>query len=227
MTSPVTRGGQVAVLDLDGTLVDSVYVHVLAWQAAFRDVGVHVPAHRLHGLIGMGGDRLVAAAAGDATEHALGDELRRRHPEHVDHLFAAIVPTEGAVDLLEALREHDVDVRLASSSDQAMTERLLGVLEGAERLLGRVVSGSEAEQSKPSGRLVEVALEGVDAATAVVVGDAVWDVLAAQDAGVPCLGLLTGGTPAADLLAAGAVAVHDDPRALAEHLRRTGSLLPA
>ena len=116
------------VLDLDGTLVDSVYVHVLAWQAAFRDVGLHVPSHRLHPLIGMGGDRLVAAAAGDAVEQSLGDELRARHPQRLDELFGRIVPTEGAADLLETLKDHGVQLVIASSSESELTDRLLDVL---------------------------------------------------------------------------------------------------
>ncbi len=213
------------VLDLDGTLVDSVPVHVLAWQAAFREVGLRVPSHRLHRLIGMGGDRLVAAAAGDAVEQALGDELRARHPRKLDELFDRIVPTEGAADLLETLRDRGYTMVLASSSDADLTDRLLDVLGEPRHLLGDLVTGSDAEQSKPSGELVSVALEAVDAARAVVVGDAVWDVAAASDAGVPCLGLLTGGVSEAELREAGAVAVHDSPAALAEHLRTTGSLL--
>ena len=213
------------VLDLDGTLVDSVYVHVLAWQAAFRDVGLQVPAYRLHGLIGMGGDRLVAEAAGDAVERALGDELRARHPDHLDTLFDRIVPTEGAVDLLETLRDHGVTLVLASSSPKELTGRLLDLLGDAQRLVGELVSGSDAEQSKPAGDLVRVALETVEADDAVLVGDAVWDVAAAADAGVPCVGVLTGGVSEALLREAGAVAVHASPAALAEHVRRTGSVL--
>ncbi|WP_148613494.1 HAD family hydrolase [Nocardioides rubriscoriae] len=213
------------VLDLDGTLVDSVPVHVLAWQAAFRDVGLHVPSHRLHGLIGMGGDRLVAAAAGDAVEHALGDELRARHPQQLDGLFGRIVPTEGAAELLETLRERGCTLVLASSSDADLTDRLLDVLGEVRHLLGDLVTGSDAEQSKPSGELVAVALENVDAGRAVVVGDSVWDVAAARDAGVPCVALLTGGVGEAELRDAGAVAAYDSPAALAEHLRRTGSLV--
>lgn len=213
------------VLDLDGTLVDSVPVHVLAWQAAFREVGLHVPSHRLHRLIGMGGDRLVAAAAGDAVEQALGDELRARHPQRLDELFGRILPTEGAAELLETLRDRGCTLVLASSSDADLTDRLLDVLGEPRHLLDDLVTGSDAERSKPSGELVSVALASVDAARAVVVGDAVWDVAAAADAGVPCVGLLTGGVSEAELREAGAAAVHDSPAALAEHLRATGSLL--
>lgn len=214
------------VLDLDGTLVDSVPVHVLAWQAAFREVGLQVPSHRLHRVIGMGGDRLVEKAAGAAVERALGDQLRALHPHRLDDLFQRIVPTEGAADLLHALTEGGYDIVLASSSERELTGRLLDLLEEARFLLDDLVSGADAEASKPAGDLVEAALASVDAGRAVMVGDAVWDVLAAADAGVPCIGLLTGGVSEGELREAGAVAVHETPAALAEHLRSTGSLLP-
>ena len=212
------------VLDLDGTLVDSVYVHVLAWQAAFRDVGMTIPGAHIHRAIGMGGDRLVTAVAGEKAERSVGDELRSRHPEHLDRLFGAITPTRGASDLLDALRSHGLDVVLASSGDRDLTSRLLGLIDAAD-LLQETVTGSDARSSKPSGELIEVALRSVDAATSVVIGDAVWDVHSARDAGVPCIGLLCGGIAEAELREAGAVAVYDDPAALAEHLSSGGTLL--
>ena len=223
MATSITR---TVVLDLDGTLVDSVYVHVLAWQAAFRDVGLEIPAYRLHGLIGMGGDRLVTAAAGRAVEDAMGEELRKRHPRHLEPLFDRILPTRGATELLESLRCHDFVPVLASSSDAELTERLVAVVPGAERLLGSIVTGSDAENSKPSGELVEVALSRVDADHAVVVGDAVWDAHAARDAGVPSIGVLTGGIDEAALAEAGAARCFATPADLAAHLDDTGSLLP-
>lgn len=214
------------VLDLDGTLVDSVYVHVLAWQAAFRDVGLRIPAYRLHGLIGMGGDRLVEAAAGPAVERSLGDELRSLHPRHLEPLFDRILPTEGATELLETLRSHSLEVVLASSGNADLTHRLLELVPGAKDLLGSIVTGSDAERSKPSGELVEVALRSVDAGSAIVVGDAVWDVHAARDAGAPSIGVLTGGFSVAELTGAGAAWCCASPAELAAHLEQTGSLLP-
>lgn len=212
------------VLDLDGTLVDSVYVHVLAWQAAFRDVGITASGVRLHRAIGMGGDRLVTAVAGEQAESAVGDEVRARHPEHLDRLFGSITPTRGASDLLDELRAHRIDVVLASSGDRDLTSRLLGLIDAAD-LLQETVTGSDARSSKPSGELIEVALDSVDVGRSVVVGDAVWDVRSARDAGVPCIGLLCGGISEAELRDAGAVAVFDDPASLAEHLAAHGSLL--
>ncbi len=212
------------ILDLDGTLVDSVYVHVLAWQRAFRDVGVQVSGATLQRLIGMGGDRLVTAAAGHRVEDALGDELRARHPVHLDELFDRISPTDGALELLEALHGRGFTTVLATSSDAELTDRLLGVVEGARALIGSITTGADADSSKPSGDLVEVALGDRDAARAVMVGDATWDVESAADAGVPCIGLLTGGVSEAELRGAGAVAVHADPRELARLVSETGLL---
>lgn len=213
------------VLDLDGTLVDSVYAHALAWQAAFRDVGVTVPTARVHRLIGMGGDRLVSEASGPTVEESLGDEVRERHRTRLDELFDLIVPTEGAEQLLEELTRRRFEVVLASSADGDLTERLLDLIPGASKLLGERITGSDAERSKPSGELVEVALRSVEADRAVLVGDAVWDVRAAQDAGVPCVGLLSGGISEAELRDAGAVAVHASPAALLAHLEEHDGLL--
>lgn len=212
------------VLDLDGTLVDSVYAHTLAWQAAFRDVGVTVPATRIHRLIGMGGDRLVTAASSSTLEHSLGDEVRERHRARLDELFDRIIPTPGASELLETLASRGYTVVLASSADAELTERLLTLVEGASHLSERI-TGSEAERSKPSGELIEVALAAVAAETSVVVGDAVWDVHAARDAGVPAVGLLTGGISAAELREAGAVDVQASPASLVARLEQHGTLL--
>lgn len=212
------------VLDLDGTLVDSVPVHVLAWQGAFREVGLQVPSHELHAVIGMGGDLLVAEVAGERVEHSVGDEVRARHQQHLDRLFHRIVPAAGAVDLVEELLGHDYRVTLASSSDADLTDRLLDVVPEVRHALEHVVTGSDAERTKPYGDLVATVLERTGEDAAAVVGDTVWDVRAAADAGVPAVGVLTGGRPGAELREAGAVAVHDSPADLAAHVRAGGGL---
>ncbi len=96
---------QAVVLDLDGTFVDSVYVHALAWREAFREVGVDVPTYQLHRAVGMGGDRLVAAVAGDAAEHAVGDVVRKLHDEHFHGRLTEVHPLGGATELLGACRD--------------------------------------------------------------------------------------------------------------------------
>lgn len=211
------------IFDLDGTLVDSVYVHTLAWQAAFRDVGLIMAAHRIHRAIGMGGDRLVAEVAGQQVEDAVGDELRSRHPEHLDEHFGAITPTPGADELLATLRDAGLQVVLATSGDRELTSRLLDVLDDASRLT-LTMTGSEVDVSKPNGKIFDAVLKSVNATTAIVVGDSVWDVRAADDVGMRCIGVLTGGISEDELLTAGAVAVHRDLGALAQFFRLHGSI---
>ncbi|MEO5965697.1 MAG: HAD family hydrolase [Candidatus Limnocylindrales bacterium] len=207
---------EVAVLDLDGTLVDSVYVHAIAWRAAFREVGLDVATYRLHRAIGMGGDRLVAAVAGDAAEDAVGDVVRERHDALFEARMPEVHPLEGADELLHACHDAGLRVVLASSSRPDITDKMLGILEGSY-LLDAVVPGSEGP-SKPAPDLVERALERAGSRQGFLVGDAVWDVEAAARAGIPCVGLLTGGYSEAELREAGAVAVHDTPRSLAGSL---------
>ena len=207
------------VLDLDGTLVDSVYVHVTCWKSAFADVGVEVAAYRIHRAIGMGGDRLVTEVAGPAVEHALGDTVRSLHARHFGERFGLVTPLDGASELLEDLRKRGLKPVLASSGDQQMTDQLLELLEDSSALLERI-SGDDIEESKPSPELVEIALDTVDAEGALVIGDTVWDVEAAAKAGVPCVGVLSGGLSEGELRAAGAIAVFRTPRDLLDNLDR-------
>jgi HAD superfamily hydrolase (TIGR01509 family) len=208
------------VLDLDGTLVDSVYVHTVCWHAAFRDVGVQVASHDIHHAIGMGSDRLVAHVAGDAVERAMGDEVRRRHGQHLEQRFGDITATPGAAAMLEALHDRGLRLVLASSGERDQAEPMLDLVEGAQRLLSDIVSGSDAEHSKPAGDLVTQALDAVGASPerAVLIGDAVWDARAGADAGVACLGVLTGGITEAELREAGCAEVYDTPGQLADRL---------
>lgn len=212
------------ILDLDGTLVDSVYVHTLAWQRAFAAQDVHVPGHRIHRLIGMGGDRLVTHAAGEEVERSCGDELRRGHQEALDDLFDDITPTEGAADLMFALREQGYRLVLATSGERDQADRLLRLLGDVEDTLETTVTGSDAEQSKPAGDLLSAALRAVGAERGLVIGDSVWDVKAARDVGLPTVGLLTGGISEGELLDAGADHVVESPRSLLERL--TGATSP-
>jgi phosphoglycolate phosphatase-like HAD superfamily hydrolase len=204
------------VLDLDGTLVDSVYVHVTCWKSALADVGVEVPSYRIHRAIGMGGDRLVTEVAGPAVEHALGDTVRSLHARHLGERFGLVTALDGASELLENLRERGLKTVLASSGNQQLTDQLLGLIEDSGALLERI-SGDDAEESKPAPELVEVALGSVGAEGALVVGDTVWDVEAAAKAGVPCVAVLSGGLSEAELRAAGAVAVFATPRDLLDN----------
>jgi HAD superfamily hydrolase (TIGR01549 family) len=211
MTKPDT-----VVLDLDGTLVDSVYVHALAWKEAFREVGVDIPTYRLHRAVGMGGDRLVAAVAGDATEDAVGDVIRKLHDDLFRQWRAEVHALDGAPELLTACHVAGLRQVVASSSKPEDTATLLELVEGSH-LIRDVVSGSEGP-SKPAPDLVGLALDRVGSEHAFLVGDAVWDVESAARAGIPCVGVLTGGYSVAELRDAGAMAVHDTPREVAEAL---------
>jgi HAD superfamily hydrolase (TIGR01549 family) len=202
------------VLDVDGTLVDSVYARTLAWKAAFREVGVEVPSHRIHRAIGMGGDRVVAHLAGDAVEHGVGDEVRRRQTEHFERLLPDITATDGAAELLVLLRERELHVVVASSGEPRLTSRLLELVDGGPGLVHRIVWGSPTVRSKPAPDLFRAAMEQVGGTEALVIGDSVWDTQAARAAGLPCLAVRTGGFDDAELLANGATAVYEDPREL-------------
>ncbi len=202
------------VLDVDGTLVDSVYARTLAWKAAFREVGVEVPSHRIHRAIGMGGDRVVSHLAGEAAEHGIGDEVRKRHTEHFERLIPEITATDGAAELLSLLRERSLNVVIASSGEPALVSRLLELVDGGPGLVHRIVWGTPTMRSKPAPDLFHAATESVGGYDAIVIGDSVWDTQAASAAGLPCLAVRTGGFCDTELLEQGALAVYENPREL-------------
>ena len=207
---------EAVLLDLDGTLVDSVYVHAMAWREAFRGVGLDVPTYQLHRAVGMGGDRLVSAVAGEAVERGVGDVVRKLHDEHFQERLPEVRAIGGATELLGACRDRGLRMVLASSSPADLTHTLLSMVDSSH-LIGDVICGDDAP-SKPAPDLVESALERAGTNHAFLVGDAVWDVESAGGAGIPCVGLLTGGYSEAELREAGAVAVFDTPRSLAARL---------
>ncbi|MDZ5663351.1 HAD family hydrolase [Nocardioides sp. S-58] len=211
LTSPVV------VLDLDGTLVDSVYQHVVAWKAALNDVGLHVSGVRIHEAIGMGGDRLVAHVAGDAAEDAVGDDVRALHDKYFKATLRTVCALDGASELAAALATRGHRVVLASSSEADIVDDLLELVD-VRRHLDAVLTGSDGVPSKPAPDIVHEAAARVGGGPAVVVGDAVWDALSAESAGAAFVGLRSGGVAAERLLAAGAARVHDGPRDLLDHL---------
>jgi phosphoglycolate phosphatase-like HAD superfamily hydrolase len=209
-----------AVLDVDGTLVDTVYQHTMAWATAFGEVDVDVPLWRLHRAVGIGGDRYVAEVAGDDVERRYGDRLRDRHDELFGREIDRVRPLPGAPELLRELGDRGLKVVMASSGVAEHTERLLRLV-GADRTSQGATSSSDVDQSKPAPDLIEAAIDKVDGDRAVVVGDAVWDVTAAVNAGVRSIGLLSGGFGEGELRAAGADQVFADAQDLLDHLDET------
>ena len=210
---------EVALLDIDGTLLDSTYHHAVAWGRAFAAVGEPVPLHRIHRLIGMGGDRLVPELIGQEATERLGEAVTDRWRKEYDGLIGETRLMPGAQALLDRLRGLGLDVVLASSSIPEHAEHALRLL-GASARADAWTTSEDASESKPHPELLEEALSrvGDSRSHAVMIGDAVWDVEAAARAGVPTIGLECGGFAAAELREAGAVAVYRDPEDLLGHL---------
>jgi len=199
----------VVVLDVDGTLVDTNYHHAVAWYRAFQRHDLTVPLWRLHRAIGMGGDRLVGAVAGEDVEHACGDEVRAAWEEEFAPMLAEVRPLNGATELLAAIRESGRRLVLASSGKPDHLEHHLDLLDG-RRYADACTTSEDVAASKPAPNLLVAALSKVDTDRAVMVGDSTWDCLAAGRTGLPCVGLRTGGVGAEELRAAGAIRVYDE-----------------
>jgi HAD superfamily hydrolase (TIGR01549 family) len=212
-----TRAFDVALLDIDGTLLDSTYHHALAWSRALAAVGEPIPVHRIHRLIGMGGEKLVEALLDEDTRARVGQEAQDRWKQEYDELIGETRLLPGAQALLDRLQGLGLDVVLASSSIPEHAEHALRAL-GAAGRADAWTTAEDAEEAKPHPELLEKALEQVDGSRAVMVGDAVWDVEAASRAGIPTIGLRSGGISTQELLDAGAIAVYDDPLDLLQHL---------
>jgi HAD superfamily hydrolase (TIGR01509 family) len=218
--------GTAFLFDLDGTLVDSVYQHVLAWREALEAVGIELAVWRIHRRIGMSGG-LMANAILRETGHAVTDEeaarLLRLHAEAYARLSAQVRPLPGARDLLATLTRLGVPWTVATS---ARLESARPTLEG----LGigpevPVVTRDQVAHAKPDPDLFLAAAErlGVPITAAVVVGDSVWDLLAARRARALGVGLLSGGYGQDELERAGAYRVYQDPADLLLHLDEVGA----
>jgi HAD superfamily hydrolase (TIGR01549 family) len=191
------------ILDIDGTLVDSNYQHSLAWYRALRQHGAVVPIWRIHRAIGMGGDQLVEAVAGEEVERKVGDQVREAEKPLYMAMIEEVEPFEGARELLRELAEAGRSVILASSAKEDEVGHYLDLLEARELVSGWTTS-ADVEETKPEPDLVEAALEKAGSRDAVMVGDAIWDVEAAKRAGIPTVAVLTGGYSEAELREAGA-----------------------
>jgi HAD superfamily hydrolase (TIGR01509 family) len=201
------------ILDMDGTLVDTNYLHVEAWARAFRAVGQCVPRTAIHRQIGKGADQLLPEFIADEATARRADELHgERYAELEEHAY----PLPGARELLARLRERDLALWLATSAKPDELERHLVSLEARDKLAG-IVSSGDVDESKPAGDIFTVTLQraGVAPAEAVVVGDTIWDVIAARKAGLRTVAVLSGGAfSKGELEQAGAVAVYADCAAM-------------
>ena len=207
-----------AVIDLDGTLVDSNYHHTLCWQNALLDHGLIVPAWRLHRHVGMGGDKYVTAVAGEEVESSLGEALRNRWEQLFDEVIDQIQPLPDARELVLTLKERGHIVVVASSAIERHLNVLFDKLAIRDLVDAWTVS-DDVGSSKPEPDLIEAALEKAGTRDAVMIGDSPWDIIAADGAGIPTLGLLTGGFSTSEL--EGAVATYPSLGELRKELPRT------
>lgn len=210
-----------AILDVDGTLVDSNYFHAIAWYRALARHGHVMPIWRVHRHMGMGGDQLVAALCGDDVERTLGDDIRSAEHELYFELIDEVRPLAGARELIEELSRRGVRTVLASSAKPDEVEHYLDLLD-ARDLVDAWTTAGDVERTKPEPDLVHAALQRIGGGPAVMVGDSTWDCEAARRAGVETVAVLTGGFSDSELLRAGATLVLGS----IEELRRRLSWTP-
>ena len=203
------------LFDVDGTLVDTTYLHTVCWWQAIRRSGHDVAMAEIHRAVGMGSDVLL--------DHLLGAEPKDGIVDAHDELYRGwwdrLRAFPGATELVRGCAERGLKAVLASSAQQEELETLRRVLD-ADDVIAAATSSADADRSKPAPDILEAALDqsGLDAADTVFVGDSVWDVDAAAKLGIPCVGLTCGGTSAAELTGRGAVATYEDPADLLAQL---------
>jgi HAD superfamily hydrolase (TIGR01549 family) len=210
----------IAILDIDGTLVDTNYQHTIAWHRALKRHGGRVAAWRIHRHIGMGGDKVVAALCGEEFDSEHGDDVREAEGELYMELIGEVETFEGARGLIEDLKGAGHTVILASSAKPEEVEHYLDLLD-ARDLADAWTDSGDVEETKPAPDLVESALEKAGEGKAVMVGDTPWDVKAAAKAGVQTVAVLTGGFSADELRDAGAVDVFENMEELRAGLGAT------
>jgi len=209
-----------ALLDVDGTLVDSNYHHALAWYRAFRRSGIVLPLWRIHRHVGMGGDQLLPALLGDRVDEERGEEIRDARDEEYGGLIGEVSPLEGSRELIVDLKERGLTTVLASSSPQEEIDHYLELLDVRE-LADAWTTDDDVKATKPEPDLVHAALEKARTDDAVMVGDTPWDVEAARKAGLETICVITGGFSEQELRDAGAVVVFESVQGLRQKLDST------
>jgi HAD superfamily hydrolase (TIGR01549 family) len=207
------------LFDVDGTLVDSNYLHVHAWQRAFHEMGRDVDSWRVHRALGMGSGKLLADLLGREDADRIGDRLKDLHSRYYLESAELLRPFDQAAALIRVIAGHGVRVVLATSAGPDELDVLRRVLDVDDVVTG-IIAGHDVEATKPDPEPVYAALDraGTTPKNTVFVGDAVWDVHAATKAGVRTVAVLSGGVGATELTEAGAVATYDDAAALLDAL---------
>jgi HAD superfamily hydrolase (TIGR01509 family) len=208
----MTTDLKAVLFDVDGTLMDTNYLHTVAWWEAFAQAGHDVPMASIHRAIGMDSDRMLDDLLPGDRDASADSEIKKSHSALYSVYWPRLRPLPGARTLLRACHDQGLRVILSSSADPHELEVLREALNTDDAIDGATSAG-DVPASKPAPDLVQVALDraGTTPAEAVFIGDAVWDARACQRAGVPCIGVLTGGSSREELTSAGAVAVYDGP----------------
>jgi HAD superfamily hydrolase (TIGR01549 family) len=213
------------LFDLDGTLVDSVYQHVVAWREALAEVGINLPVWKIHRRIGMSGGLFVNALARELDTDLDPETLAMLPGLHADayvRQFDTVRPLPGAVELLSTLTDHGVRWAIATSGADRYARLSLELLELPADV--PLVTRDQVRYAKPDPDLFLTAARqiGADIVDSIVVGDSVWDLLAARRARALGVGLLSGGYGREELIYSGAFRVYEDPKDLLEHLYEVG-----
>lgn len=209
-----------AILDVDGTLVDTNYQHAIAWYRAFRRQGIVLPLWRIHRHIGMGGDQLVAALTDERTEEEHGEDIRSAEKGLYGEMIDEVELMQGARDLIVDLKKRGHSVVLASSAKLDEVDHYLELLQCRD-IVDAWTTSADVEATKPEPDLVRAALDRAEHDEAVMVGDSSWDCEAAKRAGIETIAVLTGGFSEQELLDAGASAVLESVEGLRLRLDET------
>jgi HAD superfamily hydrolase (TIGR01549 family) len=209
-----------AILDIDGTLVDTNYHHTIAWYRAFRQHGIVLPLWRIHRHIGMGGDQLVGSLTSEEVDESIGDDIRSAEKALYMALIDEVESVSEAREFVADLKQRGHTVVLASSAKADEVEHYLDLLD-ARGLADAWTTSADVEHTKPQPDLVRAAMERADADDAVMVGDTPWDIRAAEAADVATIAVITGGFSRAELEEAGAAMVFESVAELRTRLDDT------
>jgi HAD superfamily hydrolase (TIGR01549 family) len=215
----VSRDKFGVLFDVDGTLVDTTFLHAVSWAEALRQHGHHVSSTDLHHAIGMSSEQLLDRCVGEVENP---DEITAAHLTLYKQWWGRLCALPGAADLLRECAKRGLDVVLASSASDEELSALKSAID-ADDAIAEATSSSDAESGKPEPDILRAALDrsGLAAERVVFVGDAVWDGYAAQRAGVTFIGVTCGGTPESELRQAGAAEVWRDPAHLLENFAQS------